>query len=848
MQVIKPRTLGLLPRSFLHGGQARLALATLAFFRLGERPGATLLPEHVQWPLALEATGGQPLDLGLPKGSAEVLVAGRAHAPGGEPAPRVAVRLAVGTLDKRLRVVGDREWRCGLLAPARVGAPRPFACLPMDWSRAFGGARHADNPAGRSRPRGAPWRRPRRGPMPNVEYADEPIRTPHGRYTPAGLGPTDIRRPARQALAGSCDTRWLREEAPGLPADVDWHTFNAAPPDQWTDTAWAPGAPYRLEGLHPDGPLAGNLPEIRPRAFVLRRDDPDPQEVALGADTLWLFPEAALGLLIHRGTARIRRADAQDVRAVLAAWEATSAPARAARHYRDTLHARLDPGAARRHAAAEWELAPVAPSEPGAPEGEAAGRAFIDRLLDDIEPLHPIDREAVHAAAAGIPEPPLADPDALAAGEADLGALVDEALERAQAAQADAEARLADLEAEVEGPGTPSDAGAPPATPETIAEQREEAVRRAQGVDAAEALLAGLSGDAAAPQGDSPPGDLREARLRASRPVRPERPLHPEAAAALRALVEAWLREAVALAGRDLAGAELSGLDLSDLDLRGILLERAGLGGASLHGADLREAVLTEADLREADLRGARLDGANLCGVRAHGADLSGASLRGASLLGADLDAARLDDAVLDDCLAHELRARGTCFDRVRAARTLLPNAALRGSRWQGARLREVVLTRAHLEEADFSRAVAGRLILSGARADRSHWTDARLDDLQAPGETRLRAAELRGVRGQRLGLRGADLRGARLDAARLADADLGGARLEGAVFRGARVLRSILTDARVARADFRDADLHGSQCRHLRLSRHALDGAATAGVDWQACEFTDEPIHERSH
>ena len=65
--------------------------------------------------------------------------------------------------------------------------------------------------------------------LPNLEDPREMVRTPNDRPAPAGFGPLDATWPQRTALMGTYDDRWLREDFPGLPKDLDWAAFNALP-------------------------------------------------------------------------------------------------------------------------------------------------------------------------------------------------------------------------------------------------------------------------------------------------------------------------------------------------------------------------------------------------------------------------------------------------------------------------------------------------------------------------------------------------------------------------------------------------------------------------------------------
>ena len=91
---------------------------------------------------------GKPLDELMPKTRGEVLLAGSAYANNGLATTEQQVRLQLGDIDKRLRVLGDREWLYGLLPLFQISPPVPFTRMPLLWSKAFGGERHPGNPDG----------------------------------------------------------------------------------------------------------------------------------------------------------------------------------------------------------------------------------------------------------------------------------------------------------------------------------------------------------------------------------------------------------------------------------------------------------------------------------------------------------------------------------------------------------------------------------------------------------------------------------------------------------------------------------------------------------------------------
>src|SRR5690348_1507796 len=109
MRTIKPLTLTALHAPFQHDGKVRLVMVAGAMVSLD---GATIDQEQTLWKELGELPGSNgALDELKPKVRGEALLSGFAFAPGGAPAPIVAARLAVGSIDKEVWAVGDRHWK-----------------------------------------------------------------------------------------------------------------------------------------------------------------------------------------------------------------------------------------------------------------------------------------------------------------------------------------------------------------------------------------------------------------------------------------------------------------------------------------------------------------------------------------------------------------------------------------------------------------------------------------------------------------------------------------------------------------------------------------------------------------
>src|SRR5271166_341672 len=123
MKTIKPQKLGVLTRTFENGDACYFAVSVLVFFPF-VAPSAPLAETDL-WMLAGTELGDEPIDAGMPKQRGEVLVNGSAY-PSGGPRPACAPRVAIGTVDKTLYVVGDRLWKRGVPSD-----PEPFTEMPL---------------------------------------------------------------------------------------------------------------------------------------------------------------------------------------------------------------------------------------------------------------------------------------------------------------------------------------------------------------------------------------------------------------------------------------------------------------------------------------------------------------------------------------------------------------------------------------------------------------------------------------------------------------------------------------------------------------------------------------------
>ncbi|WP_213290411.1 DUF2169 domain-containing protein [Bradyrhizobium sp. sGM-13] len=358
--LVKPRTLGLLTKCERRPPGASLIISVFAMFDLANPNADRLEGEQELWVMAAkELPPGNPLDIGMPKPQAEVLIAGHAAAPEGRPTERMMLGWTLGPMQKHLLVTGDRYWQM-TASGWRPTAAQPFRQMPLTRQRAFGGPGYAANPVGAGH--GA-LRRSMAGELvalPNVENPEHAIQFIETIAPPAAFGPMALDDKERLRYAGTYDAAWLKSVAPALASDADPRLFLFAPPDQRMAGFISGGEPYALQNFSAEHPLIeGRLPAFRVRCFVGWSDATrGVTELPTRIDTLWLFAGARRGVMIYRTATAVQKLDGSDVGDIMVAYEQQGEPARPFDHYLNVRQLRLDPTSAARYAFSEQQLAP----------------------------------------------------------------------------------------------------------------------------------------------------------------------------------------------------------------------------------------------------------------------------------------------------------------------------------------------------------------------------------------------------------------------------------------------------------------------------------------------------------
>ncbi|KYF76493.1 hypothetical protein BE17_07570 [Sorangium cellulosum] len=858
MRVVKPNQIGILSRPFDYNNRYKLGVTGLILFPFAEPRYP--LTESALWLLVGKILKETPLDASMPKRNGEILIRATAHAPQGKPQQVVRAALELdGRLLKEIAVVGDRVWKRGV--PTE---PEPFVAKSIRWEDAFGGEEFKPNPVGKGY-------RPKEGtPLPNIENPKRLITSMSQTPDPVGFDPYDITWPQRMQKAGTYDKEWLDNYYPGLARNLDWSFFNVAPPDQQIQGFFRGDEELVLRNLHPEkSELKFKLPEVQLRCMMRRKrrsgDEVD-ADVPMSLDTLWLFPEAAHGVLVFHGSAPIREDDAADVSLLYMACEDLGRP-KPAEHYARVLERRLS----KEHGTiASLDDRPLMPDLRGGMKRPPSPRDEVEDLVahENITYKNMMKKGERHVEAARallvaygldpdqhgpVPTPPI-----------DTDGPIEELLERveqiekdlrekqrqAEEAQLEMEATLEQIcadngidfkEIKKEWRG-PFKGGPPEPTAENdLARMRKLAEdSRTAGFDASE--IDGYLADPAFVERirEQDRGRLEAYRMNAQDRSEPDLRGPAESRRLWEELRAAQAR-GESLAGRDLTGADLAGIDLPGADLREALMERCNLTGANLSGANLERAVLVRAVLVDTRLDGANLKGANLSKAECSRTSLAGCQLKEAQLIATRLARVSFDGANLEHVVLIEATIDACSFRGVRGEGLMLDGLDLAGTSFREAFLLDAVFMKCGLDRVDFTGAELAGVTLFGCRASEAVFSKSHARSLRVVEGTDLRACDFRDAVLEEACLRGTSLVGCDFSGARAPLADFSDCNLE-----DARLYHLSARQSRFIRANLTRANLVGADLFEAMLSKADLSGADVRGANLYQADMALAHAHER--
>ncbi len=829
MQIIKPRQLSVISQTYRYR-KTQLAVGTLGFFRFGS---ADYLSEQEGWrALAPLLSRGLVLDTGHAKPRAEFLLVGSACAPQGQTVSRMQVTVQVGSVKKTLQVVGDRHW---LGRPLRApSAAQPFAKMPLSFARAYGGAQFAHNPLGKGY--GAEegfWH------LPNIYAERESIKANHRPRQPTAFEPLDVRWPQRQQYSGNYDQAWLQQGQPGFADDTQPAFFNAAMADQQLDGFIEPGTQVELLGLHPERQRwQFCLPELKARMFIRQTTAADAKLVeATGQiDTLWLFPEFEMGLVIHRAVFAVQDSLGLDVAQLLLAYERSHDEPRPLDHYQQALNERTDAATAAVKMLHEAPLKPQKSPQQQAQEQQLyrqaeqrqqqTRQAFIEQLAEQVKtpPQSPtaVNKPSAESSAEPSAEPPTLPPELIRRGDVDLTPHVAFAEQQTeQARQASEQQRHAAMQHQ------------PFNTPESLSEIHTRVMTvRALEHNSDEALASLPSPLRQQLQADPEAlarwqqaaqlqhGGQFQARIQSPVCMTLSRPLPLGGAQQIRNLVIELLQRGVSLAGRDLAGGDLRGIDFRHCDLRQTGLERCQLQGCCFDDAQLSQAVLTEANLEQASFRRADLSQANLSATSGEQVDFSAAQLHDTLLHQAQLPHAQFHQAHLLKTQALQAHLPHAQFVQANLEQVLFLQADLAHSQWRDCALTLCNFTKASLQSADWQQTRLLRCVMVGLNAQAVQFHHIEGEKVQFSNEGQLNSTRMTHCSWHTCGFRGVDLQQAQLSHSLFQQCDFGDGQLQASQLTRCAWLGCILLQANLTAAQVDGCLFHQSQLGKLKTQR----------------------------
>lgn len=211
-------------------------------------------------------------DMHIGKPATDIILTGHACASEGREVRQMDVSLSVGSVNKTIRVFGDRHWDNSAISSAK-----PFSTMPLVYEKAFGGIHKKDGSiiAGEARnPVGCGFTGKRKAkeidgrPLPNLEDPRKLLQHAGDIVAPAGFGFISPSWQPRLSFAGTYNENWQKTQAPYLPKDFDLRFFNMAHPELIYPGYLLGGEPVQIKGVHPEGPLQFNLPVVALNANV----------------------------------------------------------------------------------------------------------------------------------------------------------------------------------------------------------------------------------------------------------------------------------------------------------------------------------------------------------------------------------------------------------------------------------------------------------------------------------------------------------------------------------------------------------------------------------------------------
>jgi hypothetical protein len=355
MKIVKPLQIGLLHRSYAHVDKCLFTVSIPIAFSLID---GEILLEQKLWTIVGKEMAGEIFDAAMPKATGEVLVQGQFHGANNTQVTHSQVSLLLSRsdkqghnhtlVDKTLNVFGERHWLPGGL---KASAPELITELQIGYANAFGGEKYPANEIGKGHQASKGDSKDLHY-LPNIEYPAQQLSIASNEAAPAAFGHVDVMAPKRLALAGTYDDKYLQEQLMKFAIDLDFHYFNDAAQDQWLPDYFVGDEYFSISNMHPEHEvLSCQLPAIYGRAFVdqtvfdkeTQQSNTEFKEIKTHLDTLWLFPNEAVGVMIYRGTIEAYSDDGEDIQNLMVACEGRDHLPRSLEHYQQQMAKRICP-------------------------------------------------------------------------------------------------------------------------------------------------------------------------------------------------------------------------------------------------------------------------------------------------------------------------------------------------------------------------------------------------------------------------------------------------------------------------------------------------------------------------
>ncbi|MCX5830193.1 MAG: DUF2169 domain-containing protein [Deltaproteobacteria bacterium] len=797
MKIIKPQNLGLLFKSCFIDKRACLSIAACACFTLDTSLSDRLLTEPEMWPIIGAALDEDEIfDFGVPKVRGEFLVYGSGFAP--KPVHGLEVHVRVGNLSKTLAIFGNYHWS---LAGAQN--PEPFTHMPINYGNAFGGPNLPENPLGKGMEHDGTGKTP----IPNVQDPRHLMGSPGDRPKPAGFTAYLLTWPQRLGYLGKVDQKWLLEDWPHFPRDTDWEYFNTAPEDQRLAGFFNGEEKVEIRNMHPRKPvIQSTLPALRGRLFVNQKEQDRVifKEVPCRAETLWLFPDREIGILLYRGTVAVAEDEYEDVLHFYAQWESLTDQPKSIEEYRRMFEENLTPTEAKAEAAPvetplESKPAPV-PAPPEAPDIKPELASLLKEAQEFEAKTTAMLKQAGLDPDAVVKQFPPVEARAATGSLADLGMAV-AALEKQTA---EFMKKFGLTAAAVEKIMAPKPEAPLKSADEIIAELRKGGFHKPE-IEAQLKETERLVQESLTSLDNLEKQAAAEAAQAAQAPP-PEPPIPPQAEAAVTleyVLAKYWQGEP--LCNLDLTGLDFSGQVMPGADFSNSILERAIFKKSKLTGARFTGALMTETDFSEAVMDDALLNHASSGKAKFVKASMQRADLTEGDFTASDFTAVNLMEATMTETIFEKaIMTEAECI-KAKAPRSLFAGADLRESKFDEADLSEADLTGAQISHASFFHVRADGIRLFGVKGDSPSFSVSSLKKSRADKDT-----EITNGRFYQADLTDTSWEGVKLVRAQMYEAKLDRADFTGADLSGAILIRAVAREAKFAKANLEGANLGG--------------------------------------